>query len=523
MFRVSRSVCYVALAFLSACASTGVLSAARVNTEPTPSEKAMLEDYKDGTLDHIRPARAALIVGGTRDPAELDAQERALNRAIDMAVRYVEAKSPSYSTAWGSSIDLVGRGRLLLTALYTGLAGESPILAKYEARSTTVYDVLTTGRYNCVSATFFYLLAAERLGLDARPVLLPSHARAVLVVSGKRYVVETTSREGFDPSPEQQQRALDRARPKQRKGTDLYADEKGTEVDFEALLAATYGNISIFSYEKGDHALAASLMAREAALTAPAALPMVRAQQMSLLTQLALRKSDEGQSGAAVGYALRAAEAAADDKAKRFAEQNLVAFAVRELLDHQATWSEEKMMAFPERFKKYPTAYENVQTEVYAILSQRLAAGGPASERIRGLLARNSTRIELSRLEELSVSDAEAAWTAWKQLEAPADRDLYAQQQKVGTTIAENRSLFFANEGRCKELAAALREAPTVGKQQELMTECRSRQAGALVKRVDGLLRDNRCKEARPLIAEGLARSTDKTFFRDASAFCKKR
>src|SRR5262249_12886191 len=151
---------------------------------------------------------------------------------------------------------------------------------------------------------------------------LPSHARAVVVTDGRNIVVETTSPEGFDPPPAIQAATRARTRPHAAGGheLDIYGDENGTEVDLAALLAVVYGNVAIFSAQQGKVALASALAAREAALTPPGYMSVVRIQQMSLLVQLAQRKRDEGDRDGALALARQAYDIAPDANAKKMAE-----------------------------------------------------------------------------------------------------------------------------------------------------------------------------------------------------------
>ncbi|MEL6185828.1 MAG: hypothetical protein AAFU79_14490, partial [Myxococcota bacterium] len=92
------------------------------------------------------------------------------------------------------------RARALLQLLHG--SGPSGLLRTYDEFATTVVDVMEGGRFNCVSATALFLIAAHALELDAEVELLPTHARARVLVTdrdGSRWVlVETMRRGGFD-------------------------------------------------------------------------------------------------------------------------------------------------------------------------------------------------------------------------------------------------------------------------------------------------------------------------------------
>ena len=410
------------LLVVAGCGASGAIGDGRLAVEPTAREQAVLHDLEDKHLDRVNALEAALVVGGPRDPAVLDAAERKLSIAIDVAVRDVDAgptpggvRRPTNLPAWMGMIDAPRRGRALLQALYTPHEGHA-LLERYDADATTLYDVATTGRYNCVSATLLYLVAAQRAGIDARAVLLPSHARAVVVTGTRHIVVETTNRDGFDPPPDVMREARDRGRAKSDDGArELYADERGTEVDFPALLAATYGNLGIMAYAHGDTEIASALVAREAALSPPEVLPLVRMQQVSMLSQLAAHKYDEGRLDEAMTFARRAADSAGDVDGRRTAEHNILAIAARQLRQHEPQLTDDQLATFAEPLRGYAMAYGDLQAVVLTFVARRKSKHGDVAGAVDALHRaaavsispemRAQTRQNADRLDALLTQD----------------------------------------------------------------------------------------------------------------------
>jgi hypothetical protein len=556
--RASRLAVLVLVAplALSACLGGAGSRVSQLSAEPTAAESAMLTDLVHHRTDGTSPLEAALIIGGARDPNEL----ATLSRTLDARLARITLGLPS---------DPAARGRALLERLYAQ-GDERPLLVTYEAAATTLYDVVTTGHYNCVSSATLYLLAARRAGVDARPVLLPSHARVVVVAGGRRVVVETTTRNGFDAPPSVSREAQDRARPRgPRTRVDLYADERGTEVDWNALLAVTYGNLGIVAEDRGDTVLAAALLAREVTLTPPAQAAVVRAQQVSLLSELATRALGERHWADALSLARRAAEAAPDAASKQLTEQNLGAIASQELAAEEPHMSDAALDAFPEPLRPYPSAYGDIRALVLTFeggrklrhgdvagssAALREAASVASSAEVRGQTGHNARLGEINRISTLSATDPETAWTEFQRL-GPADPALGAMEAEAARVITENRAVHFSNDGACTDLEKVLAASPAVRKADTLRASCHERHAltladhrdfgGAILdmrvavrldpreplhrqnlvvmieKEVDRLIHASHCDVAAPFIAEGRSLDPGAGFFDQAIAYCK--
>ncbi len=538
------------------CGTAAQGPSGELRVEPTVLERQMLEVQSRGT-EAPSPILAALSVGGPRDPGEVARMAAALDARLSALLV-------------GLPLDPVARGRAVLTLLFSPRGG-SPLLAHYEADATTLSEILASGRYNCVSATMLYILAARRVGVDARPVLLPSHARARVVAGERAFVVETTTKEGFDPPPAVSRATLDRARPRStRPHVDLYADERGTEVNWNALLGIAYGNLGIMAEARGETALAAALFGREATLTPAAQLPLVKAEEASLLTELATGALAKGQFGEAMALGLRAEAAAPDARMKALTVQNLAAIGSQELAARAASMDDATLLAYADPLKPYPEAYGDVRALVLTKVAERRlargdvlgsssllreAAGLAKSDEVRGATAHNARLGELNRIGRLSATDPERAWSEWQSL-GPGDPALADTETALVAAISENRAVRFANDGKCAELEKVLAGAAVMTRADALRAGCHARVglrlsdhgdfAGAmgelrsamrldpaetrhkqnlavvLEKQIDALIHSNRCKEIPPLVREGRTLDPSASFFDEATLFCKR-
>jgi len=222
----------------------------------------------------------ALLVSGYEDPTELKvarAEIEVLAAPIIRQLRPIE--------------DPEERARALLSALHRAEDPAALPLQTYDARATTLRDVITTRRYNCLSSAVLYALIGERVGLDVQAELLPTHARALVRLRrGLAEVdvpVETTSPQGFDPDPRVMARVLAQvAGPRVRGGRALVPDG-GTKVTTHVLIGAMYVNRASIAQEAGDISLAEQLFARGESLADSVEMKRIlRDQRAALLSQL---------------------------------------------------------------------------------------------------------------------------------------------------------------------------------------------------------------------------------------------
>ncbi len=122
-------------------------------TAPTDYEARMLADVRDGQLDQLPLETAAMIAAGPKQPASIASAMLVLKRKLKPVVEATRAVESSE------------RPRKLLDLLHGSL------LKRFSSDATTLYDIVATGRFNALSASLLYRLAAERVGIDAQVVL----------------------------------------------------------------------------------------------------------------------------------------------------------------------------------------------------------------------------------------------------------------------------------------------------------------------------------------------------------------
>lgn len=176
-------------------------------------------------------------------------------------------------------------------ALLVRLHGPNGPLRRYDARASSLRELLGEGRYNCVSASVLYNLAAERIGVDASAELLPTHARSLVHVPGtpNPVVVETTSSAGFDPPPELQAQILEEVAAEfTAADARSLVPEGGARVSTRVLIAAILVNRASLRQEAGEIEAAAQLFEQGEALAPDDAMRVVLGdQRAALVSQLA--------------------------------------------------------------------------------------------------------------------------------------------------------------------------------------------------------------------------------------------
>lgn len=351
------------------------------------------------------------------------------------------------------------RARALLQLLHG--SGPSGLLRTYDEFATTVVDVMEGGRFNCVSATALFLIAAHALELDAEVELLPTHARARVLVTdrdGSRWVlVETTSPHGFDPAPEDRDRIARQVAAVNGGGRGI-VDEEGEQVGFEGLLAATFVNRATVAQERGDLAEAERLFARGAALApSPTSRRLLQDQRAALLARLALSHL-EGSGPPALERAqmllLRARELEPHDaqvlgivrQNLRAVTERMIRFAVdagqdsrvertRALFDEVASRGERVgLHAFllSERARRAAEAEDAVSALLYLDQALALPLGAEESP-LRGVLDENRRGMIPSAAEQrASEGDLEGARETLGRLTTPpATREAWARIHRL--------------------------------------------------------------------------------------------
>lgn len=330
------------------------------------------------TLLGLPPAASAQLeqVVAAAEP-ETSGVRAALEARLDAVVAAVAPGTPE------------ARARALLRVLHG--PGPTGLLATYDEVATTVVDVAYRARFNCVSATALFLIAASALELEGEVELLPTHARARIRIEsdrGTRWVlVETTSPFGFDPAPE------DRARIAQRvasvgSGRGI-VDEAGEQVGFEGLLAATFVNRATVAQEEGDLVEAERLFARGARLApSPTSRRLLQDQRATLLARLAIVHLERGETEGFVraqGLLLRArALEPTDGQVRGIVRQNLRAVTERLLRAHVEAGRGERALQARVRFEQGATPNDVAGIRAF-LLGERARRAANAGDAVAAL------------------------------------------------------------------------------------------------------------------------------------------
>ena len=443
------------LASASACSHV-YAEAARPPHEHTDLERALLEDAADRRFQKLGSLDAALIASGATDPTELARARELLLARFTVIAKHLP-REPAKA------------GRVLLRALHEGSRERPALLRAYDPEATTLLDILESGRFNCVSATVLYLLAAEHAGLVAHPVLLPSHARAELEVSSHATVtVETTSPRGFDPPPATLAEITARMRPQHAGGAVvLYPNEEGTCVDLPALLGAVYLNRAIQARARGKLSTAQALERLAQPLATRQAASVLRQVRASTLSELAMYQLGRGETLEALALFEEAARLSTGMPQERAFLQNVFAVAQRHLQALAEEGEEKPLLQFPERFAAWPEVRREVASFAYQAAALRrgrlgdhegmarllreaaaLGGRGEASARRNLEVAEhnakaeqfNASLAELAKIRELGQRDPRAAWDQLASVQSVGDPELARLRRELGAYLAARRA-----------------------------------------------------------------------------------
>lgn len=277
-----RALLFIALQFCACAASTPDLATEEMDPDEREPGGARIEtvSYDPSETNGSGPAAeesdltdAALIASGYESPAHLRSARARFETIASPIVEALKAIPGRRE-----------RAKMLLEALHQ----KGGFLGEYDARATTLAEILDRRRYNCVSASVIYNLLAERLELESFAQLLPTHARTVLQLDEKKRgtIIETTSPDGFDPDPRMQATILQQVGGALSDGRALVPDG-GSIVSTRVLIGTIYVNRASIVQEAGDLELAERLFGRgETYAGTPDMLRVLRDQRAALLSQL---------------------------------------------------------------------------------------------------------------------------------------------------------------------------------------------------------------------------------------------
>lgn len=238
------------------------------------------ESSSHGDLAGELPAKetdltdGALVASGFESPASLRSARARFESLVSPIVEHLRRVA-----------DPRERAQQLLGLLHQ----KGGLLGEYDARATTLAEILDRRRYNCVSASVVYNILAERLALEVEAQLLPTHARTILAIPGEKrlIIIETTSPEGFNPDARMQASILAQVGGLGVEGRSL-VPEAGSIVSTRVLIGAIYVNRASIVQENGDLEAAERLFGRgERLAESSAMLHVLRDQRAALLSQLA--------------------------------------------------------------------------------------------------------------------------------------------------------------------------------------------------------------------------------------------
>jgi len=151
-----------------------------------PVEKALLQDIQSGKwAEHFGLFRSAMIIEGIRDPSRIKAYEARLDALV---AKVVSAQQASGNTSQ----------QALTRALFEAMHKEI-LTQPYSLDCTELSKVMSTGRFNCVSATVLFNCLAEKAGLNVCALEMPGHALSrVKFADGTVMNLETTCATWFD-------------------------------------------------------------------------------------------------------------------------------------------------------------------------------------------------------------------------------------------------------------------------------------------------------------------------------------
>ncbi len=260
-----RDARYAVLLVLWAGAACGVARAAPTSIPisidgdadidvPAPRglEAKLIDDAKDGRLDSVDLATAALIASGVDDKDVPRERDRLLAAIAQAQAQAKTQRSPKK------------KGERLLLALH------DTTLRRYVEQQSRVDTVTATGEFNCSSSAVVFAIAADGIVDAPRGMLSLTHAFVRASVAGKDVDVETTTPHGF---------AVDRAKLITREylrarnlGGGLSDEERlrdlqnPQEVSVVGLVAGLYSNRGVQAIHQGDLRSAAIAFSRAQAI-----------------------------------------------------------------------------------------------------------------------------------------------------------------------------------------------------------------------------------------------------------------
>ena len=150
-----------------------------------PVERELFLDAQNGNWKRFNLFRAAMIAEGIRSPELIDAYEARLDALVAKVLTETRANG-----------DITPQ--ILTRSLFEAMHREI-LTSPYSLHCTELSKVMSTGSFNCVSATVLFNCLAEKAGLDVYALEMPGHALSrVRFADGIAMNIETTAPTWFD-------------------------------------------------------------------------------------------------------------------------------------------------------------------------------------------------------------------------------------------------------------------------------------------------------------------------------------
>lgn len=162
-----------------------------LNTLPVefkPLEQELLVDASDGLLNSFTLIDAGLIASGANSAIALSKSKRQFKHLQQHALL---------------SIPYLMQQEQMAAEIYRYL--HRRVLLRFETRPVTLLDLWEKGRYNCVTASYLYLILARTYDLPVTIIETPMHAFIQLQTDPPIPIELTVTRNGFNFSQTQEQ------------------------------------------------------------------------------------------------------------------------------------------------------------------------------------------------------------------------------------------------------------------------------------------------------------------------------
>ena len=209
---------------------------------------------------------------------------------------------------------------------------------------------------------------------------------------------------------------------------------------------------------------------------------------------------------------------------ERLAERLLTGVALRYLDQHEAKYSDVELAQYAESVRGYPIVYGDVRSSTLLTLARRRSARGDLDGSASAMREAVSTAssVELRHYAERSAASLELY-----RLSRGGACDEFERQLTKTTPMADAERL----RAQCHAVRAkwslmkgdmpdAEREFRVAKDHNPGETSYQLSLAFVLAKKADGLVRGSRCRDARPLLAEGRALAPKEPYFISMERYC---